>query len=342
MPDFVIPVQPPFMEKAQHDFPISPRENLMRLFRHEKPKYVPCLYQATQFIVPKAYQRITQKRDGTDCTDWFGTFYKYEAAQEGVTPRPPYVLNDVTEWREKIDWLDLSKPDFSEIDNYVRDENLAQACRCFGNGTFEQLHFLEGFEQCLIDILTEPEECRAFFERLTDFKIEMYLRQNEQFHYDYACHNDDWSNARAQFFSIRTFEETLRDPSVRLAEAVRGTGARYMFHTCGKMGVWLPYIVNELKADVIEIQNINDTREILQTWGDRLSVEYHPDVMVMYNPATTAEQAREYARSLVDQFGAHVNPGAGFCVRLVGNIPESYYAFEDELYQYSLKMYRDL
>lgn len=342
MAGFRVPVQPPPMKKAVHDWPITPGENLMRAFRHEKPKYVPCLYQATQFIIPKAYADITQKRDGTDCTDWFGTFYKYEAEQEGVTPRPPYVLDDVTEWRDKIDWLDLGKLDFSVIDNYVRDESLAQACRCFGNGTFEQLHFLEGFEQCLIDMLDEPEECHDFFERLTDFKIDMYLRQNDVFHYDYACHNDDWSNARAQFFSCATFEKTLRDCAVRLAEAVRSTGARYMFHTCGKMGVWLPYIVNEIKADLIEIQSINDTKEILQTWGDRLTVEYMPDPYIMYNPATTAAQAREYARSLVDEFGAHVNPGSGFAVRLVGNIPESYYAFEDELYNYSLKMYKDL
>lgn len=55
MNDFKIPVLASKMPKAQHDYPISERENLMRAFRHEKPRYVPCLYQATQFYIPKAF-----------------------------------------------------------------------------------------------------------------------------------------------------------------------------------------------------------------------------------------------------------------------------------------------
>lgn len=342
MPDFIIPVTPPPMAKPERDYPISEGENLMMAFRHEKPKYMPCLYQATQFVIPTAYAKITQDRT-RDGQDWFGTNYKYEPIQQGTTPVAPFVMNEVGEWREKIDWIDLKALDWkSDLETFKRDENLALACRCFGNGTFEQLHFLEGFEQCLIDMLTEPEECRAFFERLTDFKIEMFNLQNDVYHYDYACHNDDWSIARGPFFSKEIFEETLLDCAVRLADAVRAGGCRYMFHTCGKMESWLPYIVNDIKADLIEIQNINDTKAILETYGDKLTVEYHPDPYIMYNPATTAEQAREYARSLVDQFGAHTNKGSGIAVRLVGNIPESYYAFEDELYNYSLKKYADL
>lgn len=340
--NFTIPVQPPPMEKATRDYPVSEGENLLRAFRHEKPAYMPCLYQATQFVIPGAYARGVQSR-AQDCTDWFGTHYKYEALQEGVTPVKPFVMNEITEWRDKVRWPDLKSMDWTEdLPAFKRDENLALACRCFGNGTFEQLHFLEGFEQCLIDILTEPEECRAFFERLTDFKIELFSIQNDIYHYDYACHNDDWSNAKGQFFSCEIFERTLLEPSIRLSDAVRSAGCRYMFHTCGRMEVWLPYIVNDLKVDLVEIQSINNIDYILETYGDKLTVEYQPDPYIMYNPATTAEQAREYARSIVDRYGAHKHKGSGIVIRLNGNNPESYYAFEDELYNYSLKMYAGL
>ena len=342
MASFTIPVQPPPMAKAQHDYSITERENLLRAFRHEKPLYVPCLYQATQFVIPSAYAKGTQDRS-QDCVDWFGTHYKYEPKQEGVTPIKPFVLNEVSEWREKIKWPDLKSMDWSaDLPTFARDPNLALACRCFGNGTFEELHFLEGFEQCLIDILTEPEECRAFFQRLTDFKIDLFNLQNDVYHYDYACHNDDWSNARSQFFSIETFEETLLEQAIRLADAVRAGGGRYMFHTCGHMEAWLPYIVNDIKVDLVEIQSICDTEYILQNYGDKLTIEYCPDFHIMYNPKTTAEEARAYARSLVDQYGAQSNKGSGIAVRLIGNNPESYYAFEDELYNYSLKLYANL
>lgn len=342
MDDYVIPALAPKMPKAQHDYPISPRENLMRAFRHEKPRYVPCLYQATQFYIPRAFAEENRRR-AKNGRDWFGTNFRYEASQEGVTAVAPYVMDEVGQWRERLQWPDLRSMGWGPDDAaFARDGSLALACRCLWHGTFESLHFLEGFEQCLVDLISEPEECLAYFQRMTDFKIEMYRLQRERYAFDYVCHNDDWATAQAQMFSCGTFEQTLLEPHIRLAEVVRESGARYMVHCCGKMEAWLPYLVNDIKADVIEIQNINDTRYILDTYGDRITVEYSPDARIMYDPRTTEQQAREYARSLVDQFGAHRNKGAGLVVHLLGDQPASYYAFEDELYQYSLKRYADL
>lgn len=72
MLSYMIPVQPPPMEKVMRDYPIPEGENLLRAFRHEKPKYVPCLYQASQFVIPSTYARGIQSRT-LNCTDWFGT-----------------------------------------------------------------------------------------------------------------------------------------------------------------------------------------------------------------------------------------------------------------------------
>jgi len=342
MNEFVIPVLAPKMPKARHDYPISERENLMRAFRHEKPKYIPCLYQATQFYMPKSYAEGNRMRV-SEGKDWFGTRFIYEAKQQGVTAVPPYVLQDIYEWREKVIFPDLDSMDWSPDDpNFVRDDNLALACRCLWHGTFESLHFLEGVEQCLVDLYSEPEECLAFFQRMTDFKIELFHQQLKNCAFDYVCHNDDWSTSQSLMFSPQLFEQTLLEPHIRLSEAVRETGARYMVHCCGKMEAWLPYIVNDLKADVVEIQNINDTQYILDTYGDKLTVEFCPDLNIMYDPKTTEQEAREYARSIVDKYGAHKNKGSGIVVHLHGNKAESYYAFEDELYNYSLRMYADL
>lgn len=344
MASFPIPVGPPPLPAPEHDYPISQGENLMMAFRHEKPYYMPCLYQATQWVVPKAFTlSCSNMGSKKDCTDWFGVNYKFEPVQNGCTPRPPYPLNGIVNWRD-IPWPKVTDYDWAEdFPQFVRNKDLALGMRTFGNGTFEQLHFMEGFEQCLIDILTEPEECKAFFDKLMDMKMEMFTIQNDLYHYDFACHNDDWSNAKAQFFSLDTFRETLLDSAVRLSEHVRSTGCAYMVHICGKMEAFLPHIVDDIKADLIEIQSINDTDMILDTYGDRVTVEYTPDPYIMYNPETTVEEAREYARSIVDRYGAHKNKGSGVAINLIGGTkPETYYAFEDELFNYSRKCYADL
>ena len=330
------------MPRVEHDYPISERENFLRAFRHEKPKYVPCLFHASQYVYPSAYDKGFPDGDH-DGQDWFGVNFVYEESQKSVTPRPPFLLNDITEWREKIKWPDLKSKDWkADLPTFQRKENLALASRCLGYGTFEQLHCFEGFEQCLLDMLTEPEECAEFFNYLTDFKIELFQLQNDAYHFDYMCHNDDWSAARGQMFSCEMFEELLLEPHIRISEAIRSTGCHYMLHTCGKMEAFIPYIVNDIKAELIQIQTLNDIERIMDEHGDKVTVEFAPDPTIMYNPKTTAEEAREYARSLVDRYGAHKKKGSGLVIHLIGNKPESFYAFEDELFEYSRKMYRDL
>ena len=203
MAEFVIPVLAPKMPKPERDYPISERENLMRAFRHEKPIYMPFLYQATQWYMPKAYGDFNRMRV-KDGVDWFGTHYQYEETQEGMTPVPPYVMEEILDWRDVLHFPDLKSMDWGpDNKEFVRDENLALACRCLWHGTFESLHFFEGFQQALVDLVSEPEECHEFFERMTDFKIDMLNLQAAHYDFDYVCHNDDWSTAKSQMFSRR-------------------------------------------------------------------------------------------------------------------------------------------
>lgn len=340
--DFVIPVGKSKIPRMEHDYPISERENFLRAFRHEKPKYVPCLFHASQYVYPSAYDKGFPDADH-DGQDWFGVNFVYEPHQESVTPRPPYLMNDITEWREKIHWPDIKSKDwYADLPTFKRNENLALASRCLGYGIFEQLHCFEGFEQCLLDMFMETEECADFFNYLTDFKIELVKLQNDAYHFDYMCHNDDWSSAQGQMFSTEIFKECLLEPHIRIAEAVKANGCHYMLHTCGKMEAWLPIIVNDIKAELIQIQTLNDIEGIMEKYGDRVTVNFAPDPYIMYNPKTTEEQAREHARYLVDRYGAHKHKGSGLVLNLIGNKPETYYAFEDELFKYSCEKYKDL
>lgn len=335
--DISIPVMPPKMAGVERDYPISKRENLLRAFDHEKPLWMPALYESTQWVFPSAFNDmpLDQTRDGED---WFGTKYKYAPAQCGCTPEPG-VLTEIGEWREKVKWPDLDALDWAaDLPGFRRDPGLALATR-LGNGNFERLHMFEGFEQCLCDLLLEPEECKAFFDRLSEYKIDLFRHMHAVYSFDYVCNNDDWANAKSQFFSNDTFEETLLDSAVALARAVHAAGCRYMVHCCGKMESFLPYLVNDIHADLLEIQNINDVRAILDNYGNKITPMIVPDPYIMYDPDTTAEQARAHARSLVDRYGAHTCAGSGAVVRLIGAFPESYYAFEDEIYQYSREKY---
>jgi hypothetical protein len=66
------------------------------------------------------------------------------------------------------------------------------------------------------------------------------------------------------------------------------------------------------------------------------------DLRMLYDPEATEAFARDYARGIVDDYGAQSNPGAGVMLRGSARTADIWYAFEKELYEYSLSQYKAL
>ena len=339
--NLLIPVMPNVFPKLKLDYPISERENFLRMMRHEKPLWMPN-FENSIYMGPSGPNQDQPSPVKEDYTDWFGVFRKYSPEQNSCTPFGT-VIDTVLEWKDKVVFPDLESIDWTQgSEGFVRDENLVLVTRMNG-GIFQRLHALLGFENALIDMISEPEETRELLEKLADFEIEVFLKMNEIYHYDMLIYHDDWGTARAPFLSTDLFKETLLPPTKRIAEAVRKAGAIPFAHNCGMITDFIPFIVEDIGMDGVEIQSINDIGSILKNYGNRLTVEFTmPDTLFFYNPSTTESQVREKAREYVDKFGAHTNPGAGGIVTINAPNEDVYYAFYDEIYRYSLDRYRNL
>jgi hypothetical protein len=335
-----VPTIPKIFPKKPHVFPISERENLLRALNHEKPLWMPNIFDNSQEAPNVGLGEFP--KNGEDFKDMFGVEFKFSEAQGSATPVNT-VLSCVTEWEKEVTWPDMNQMDFAAAaKSFVRDESLALQTRLF-SACFEHLHFLEGFEQALVDLVTEPETCRAFFETTVDFYIELFDRKYAYFPYDWVFYNDDWGTARAPFFSVDTLRETILPPTIRYIKHIKSKGIKVIFHNCGMIETFVPILVDEVGADALDIQPINDIAGILKTYGDRVTpMLQSPDSFFFYDPDTTLPQVREKARHYVDVYGAHANPGAG--VMLMYNAPteEMYNAFMDEIYAYSMEKYKGL
>ena len=331
---------PKLWPPVSREYPITPKENLMLAFNRKKPLWMPNLYASSQEF------RSTIARDSPperleDTTDWFGVEYKYSEAQASNTPMGN-VLNEITEWDEKITWPDLSKFDWaSEAKKLERDDSLALYMR-MSNGPFERLHMIEGFEQALIDIISEPEAVRAYLERLVDFKIELFNHIRDHTPLDYIIAADDWGTMRAPFFSTSTFEETILEPTKRFVKAVQARGTKFIAHCCGVIEPFVPYMVEEIGFDVLDIQDLNDIAAIIKKYGDRVTVLRHSKPKIVHDPDMTTERIRAYARDIVDTYGAHVMPGAGAVATVSSSFENVYYAYEEEIYEYSKSLYSNI
>jgi len=332
-----IPLMSPAWPDVRRETPITPRENLMRAFNHEKPMWMPNLYADTQLVSSRMSRDMAPSKLAAG-VDWFGTQYIFSETA-GINMPNGGVFDEVTQWREKVRWPDLDAVDWArDADGFVRDERKALGMR-MSNGIFERLHAFEPFEQALIDIFVEPEECRALFERIADYKIALFNHHRDVFPLDYIIAADDYGTALAPFFSPELYEEILLEPTRRFVEAVHARGTKFLAHCCGKVEVFVPYFADVLKVDGVELQTINDLPALTREYGDRLLFEERCDPEIIHNDEVTDEQIIAHARELVDTCGAHVCPASGGAINVQSSFEHTYYLLEGEIYRYSLEQY---
>ena len=326
--------------EVERDLPISQRENILLAFDHKKPKWMPDIYGDTYFM------RFPVCHDGPanmkgDSEDWFGVQFKYSELQGSPTPRVG-VFDEIYEWKEKVKWPDMDAMDWSTgLEGFEIDPRKAFAVRN-GNGLFERFHMFEPFENAITDLITEPELCHELFMAEADYKTAIYDHMHALYDFDYVMYNDDWGTSHGPFFSTDLYEQTLLEPTLKYLNHVKESCPRLAFHNCGKIESFIPYLVEEIGADVLEIQPLNDIEGIMRKYGDRVSIVIQPDPYVMFDPDTTEAEAAAHARALVDRYGAQNFDGAGAIIAAHGGFENTYRAFVKELYDYSSKVYSRL
>ena len=325
----------------ERNYPITMRENLMLALGHKIPMWIPNLYGAGQLFYSSVANDSPINKQA-DAVDWFGVEYKYSEAQGSNTPMGN-VLTEINGWEKKLHWEDMTQYDWeSDAKSIVRDESKALYMR-MSNGFFERLHMLEGFEQALMDVLLEPEAVYDFMMRYCDFKIELFNHMRKYLDFDFIIAADDWGTARAPFFSVETLEKTVLGPTKKFVQAVQSTGTKFIQHCCGVINPFIPYLVDEIGVDGLEIQtDLNDLTWILDNFGNRVTVEFSGKSRILSSPTATEAEVRAYAREVVDAHGAGAVPGSGIVVNAMAAREDIFRIYEEELYEYSLKKYAGL
>ena len=335
-----IPAMPKRWPPLEHDYPISRRENMLRMFEGKPPMYMTEIFQVSQPAICSVCGDMPYDVFA-DTTDWFGCEYRQIDPGTMTTPVKG-VMNDVTEWREKVVWPDMDALDWTKgTEKIIRDPGLCSSVT-LGNGIFERFHILEPFDNAVADLALEPEECAELFDRLSYYKCDIIDHYAEQYPLDYIVYADDWGTETSQFFSLDTMKELLLEPTKRIFDHIHSKGIKAIFHNCGHVEPFLPYMVDYIGADGLDVQALNGYKDVLDAYGDKVFIQIYPDFQILFDPETTEEQAREHAREIVDMYGAQNYSHGGAVIHSAALKEEIYAAFAGEIYDYSLKMYKGL
>ncbi len=320
---------------------ITERENFLRMVRGEQPAFMPHQPSLLQMIIPSAIGDRAENC-GTGY-DWFGVHWTEDPSMPMmpmVTPGIDPVLEDIEDWEEVIEWPDLDAIDWeacAKRDVPEKDPSKI-LCAMMVSGPFERLHDLMGFEEALCALVTNPEECEAFFARLCDFKIEQIKRLKQYYDVDMVHFQDDWGTQNDLMFQPEIWRTLIKPHVQRVVDAAHELGVLFDQHSCGK----IDRIVGEVVAmgiDVLDpVQPVNDLPAWIDAYKDDVIFMGALDAQnVIDDPEVTDEEIMAEVQGKIDLFG---NAGARYIPFAVALTPNVMKALNDS-YVYGRTFYSD-
>lgn len=262
----------PGRQSRKYDTPITPKENLMRMYRGEKPLWMPNLGTDCNLVQPEIMPDAFARNHGG--IDWFGIDWEFEPLTNAAMVRPgTRRLSDITKWKEELIWPDLNAIDWAKDykDNYESVISSARATNfVIVNGLFERTADLTSFVDLFCYLLEEPEALSEFYDKLVEFHIDLMKIAKKYYHADIITFHDDMGSQKGSFMSPETFREIMLPQYIKINNAAHEMGLFVNYHSCGSVANQIPNFI-EAGFDSWEGQDsCNNKLEIMETYGDKL------------------------------------------------------------------------
>ena len=336
------------------EYPISVKENFRRAADRKDPVWVPNSLTDMVNIGQNELEAPPAAPTGdvvaaspwgakerTNFTDDFGCTWTFvpEAGGPMLTPGVAPMLSDITKWETEVKWPDFSKHDYVECKKAFNEKygkmdkvlhlNIGQSC------TERLVALLGGYEQAMVAMAVEPEAVHDFLMAFATFTKDRFLKMAEGVQIDFVTFHDDWGTERDTFFSPAMMEEMVFEPTKLIIDAIKGTGARFELHSCGRIEKFVPYMI-DLGVDFIQLQRrANDVPMLKEKYGDKIGFNTGLEGFSFGDPLPEGDELVELIHKTVDMYGK----GGGFYTSIFGGDPKQLWDGTQELYYYSREFY---
>lgn len=307
------------------------KENYLNFLNHRPTSLVPNSFVGNKVMGFGALNgpSIEKGAQFGDCMDGFGIRWEYPATCDGaaIPANDVFILEDICDWRDVVkipdpaefDWKAAYAMECQMIGEPDREHEVVEFG--FGNGVYERLAALMGFEEALYSMAAEPEEVNALFEAITDYKVKSLDYIIDAYHPDTIMYYDDVATERSPFFSIETFRSIVKPHHKRFADECWKRGVIPMYHCCGKAESLVEDMIDIGWAVWGSVQNSNDIATLIEKYGDKIGFSGGFDST---GPASRVEATQEEidaeVKRCIDTYGKYHKAYCFFGFRYSGTL----------------------
>lgn len=291
---------------------MTEKEALQAVLDGEKADFVPNLFFGGQLMLSSVLGNLPAigLREGYD---WWGVHWTAcEEAGGMFTPtagRAP-VISDICNWREELKLPDISGIDWEAAaarDKANLDPNKLTIFFGMGNGIFERIHFLLGFEETMYALVEDPEEVAALANTIADFYVILIEKIGKYYQPDYLTFLDDYTHKDGAFMSPETFDAIFAGPLKKIVDAVESNGMKYIQHCCGREELLLDNFYRIGIRRIDPWQPCNHTEEMQKKYPDVTFIGGLDTQFVVDVPDVSEETLRNEVIRCYETYGKYGN-----------------------------------
>ena len=276
-----------------------------------KPDRLVNMWEAFELLPdPLLMYTIGNRAQGTDSRDRWGTLITWPEGQISGMPHvtdDDKVVPDICEWRKYVNVPDLMadcQMGWSEAvagKKAINDSGkLAMSLAI--TGVFEQLHFLMGFEDMLMNFLLEPEAMHELCEVVGDYRATYMQMLVDNLKPDVVLSHDDWGSKHSLFVSPEVWREFIKPQYEKCYKILKDAGVIILHHAdsfCEPIiedmvdigiDIWQGALPEN---DIVRLQKELDGRMVMMGGCDMSKIDL---------PESTEEMIRAETRRACEQY----------------------------------------